>query len=184
MKIKRFQEFENNLLKENTELINSILDKINDTGMDSLTDYEKSVLNGASNGDNKYETMEEDVNAFLEEKFGNLSVKNYSKYSFNAKILGYYFLDDENNLLLELSLFRILDEKANRGNIMNTLYVNYNSLEEIKDKYSLSDDDLDNYIKNWFMSSSYISEMRYNKELALPDNFEIKEVSLVFLNQF
>ena len=50
MKIKRFNEFESNLLKENTELINSILDKISKLKEDgkwidmekSLTDYEKS----------------------------------------------------------------------------------------------------------------------------------------------
>jgi hypothetical protein len=38
------------LVNENTELINSILDKINDSGYDSLTDYEKSVLDKESKG--------------------------------------------------------------------------------------------------------------------------------------
>lgn len=174
MKIKRFQEFENNLLKENTELINSILDKINDTGMDSLTDYEKSVLNASSKGENEFETMEEDINAFLEEKYGNLTVRNYKRTSFGFPVLGYYFIyGEENHLLLNLEL-------SNNSRSTNTLYVDYQSLKEIKDKYSLKDKDLDVYIKNWFMSSSYIGEMKYNRELPLSDNFEIKDVRLVF----
>lgn len=181
MKIKKFNDFNKSKINENTELINSILDKINDTGMDSLTEYEKSVLNGASKGDNKFETMEEDVIAFLEEKFGNLTVKNYKRKSFGFPILGYYFIDEqENSRLLDLVIYKILDEQTNSGRTMNTLYVDYRSLKEIKDKYGLFDKDLDVYIKNWFMSSSYIGELKYNKELPLPDNFEIKDVNLVF----
>lgn len=185
MKIKRFNEFgKANLLKENTELINSILDKISRLKEDgkwidmekSLTDYERSVLKSASEGDITHNTMEEDINSFLDEKFGNLSVSCYSRNSFNSHIIGYYFLDDKMNLILDLT-GKPKDNKY-------ILYVDNDLLNEIRDKYSLSDIDLDGYIKNWFMSSSigigYINKMKSNKELPLPYNFEIKEISLVF----
>ena len=176
MKIKRFNEFgKANLLKENTELINSILDKISKLKEDgkwidmekSLTDYERSVLKSASEGDTKYNTMEEDINSFLDEKFGNLTVKNYERTSFGFPVLGYYFIRGEkNHLLLNLEL-------SNNSITTNTLYVDYRSLKEIKDRYGLEDKDLYGYIKKWFMSS-------YIKELPLPYNFEIKKISLVF----
>jgi hypothetical protein len=180
MEIKKFNEFVDSKLNENTELINQILDKISTSGIDSLTEYEKSVLDSASAGKVEHNTMEEDINSFLDDKFGNLSIQNYKKKSFNFHIVGYYFIDEETNLLLDLSLFKILDEQTNRGRVLNTLYVDYKNLNEIKDKYSLSNSDLDEYIKNWFMNSKYISELKYNEELPLPDNFSIKEVSLVF----
>ncbi len=180
MEIKKFNEFVDSKLNENTELINQILDKISASGIDSLSEYEKSVLDSASAGKVEHNTMEEDINSFLNDKFGNLSVQNYKKKSFNFNIVGYYFIDEETNLLLDLSLFKILDEQTNRGRVLNTLYVDYKNLNEIKDKYSLSNSDLDEYIKSWFMNSKYISELKYNEELPLPDNFIIKEVSLVF----
>jgi hypothetical protein len=183
MKIKRFNEFgKANLLKENTELINSILDKISKLKEDgkwidmekSLTDYERSVLKSASEGDTKYNTMEEDINSFLDEKFGNLSVRSYNRKSFGFPVLGYYFIrGEENHLLLNLEL-------SNNSRTTNILYVDYRSLKEIKDRYGLEDKDLDVYIKKWFMECSYINEMKSNKELPLPYNFEIKKISLVF----
>ena len=53
------------LVNENTELINSILDKINDSSYDSLTDYEKSVLDKESKGGYGFETIDQDINSFL-----------------------------------------------------------------------------------------------------------------------
>jgi len=181
MRIKNFKDFSKTKLNENTELINTILDKINDTGMDSLTDYEKSVLNNASRGDNKFETMEDDVISFLDKRFGKLLVRKYKRTSFGFPIVGYYFInEEENSRLLDLELYKILDEKTNRVRILNALCVDYRSLKDIKDRYGLYDKDMHYYIKKWFMNSSYIGELSYNKELPLPDNFDIKDVRLVF----
>jgi hypothetical protein len=73
MEIKKFNEFIDSKLNENTELINQILDKISKLKEDgkwidmekSLTDYERSVLNRAYEGDTKYNTMEEDIKSFF-----------------------------------------------------------------------------------------------------------------------
>ena len=149
--------------------------------MDSLTDYEKSVLKNASMGDNKFETMEDDIISFLDKRFGKLLVRNYKRKSFGFPIVGYYFInEDENSRLLDLELYKILDEKTNSIKIINSLCVDYRSLKDIKDRYGLYDKDMRYYIKKWFMNSSYIGELSYNKELSLPDGFDIKDVRLVF----
>ena len=168
-------------LLENTPLINSVLDKINDSGMDSLTDYEKSVLNLASQGKSKHKTKEDDIKSFLDEKFGALYIDTYSKKSFGFDVYGYHFIDYKGDLTMELELFKKpMDWDSNRiGRETFILYVDYNYLKEIETKYNLSDDELNNYIKDWFMDSRYIEKLKYDEKLELPDNFKIKNVSIV-----
>ncbi len=169
------------ILLENTPLINSILDKINDSGMNSLTDYEKSVLNAASQGKAKHKTMEDDIYSFLDEKFGGLNVEFYKKKSFGVDVYGYYFIDYKGDLSLELELYRRpMDwDSYTIGREAFVLFIDYGQLNEIQKKYNINDAELDKYIKNWFMNSDYIEHLKYNEKFQLPDNFDIKKVSML-----
>lgn len=165
------------LINENTELINSILDKISDSGYDSLTDYEKKVLDAESKGKNEYTSLEDDINSFLNERLSDLDIQPYKRGFLNTgKMFGFYFIDADRDLKMDLQLYHT----AKNSNVINTRYVLFiddNLDNELEAKYNLTNEKQKEYIINWFNYSEYISKMKNNDELKLPKNFTLKDVS-------
>jgi len=79
-------ELKESVLKENEELVNKILDKINQQGMDSLSNTEKQYLDKISKGDDSSEE-EEIINTFDNNSF--------SKTLSNGESLTFLFGEDD-----------------------------------------------------------------------------------------
>jgi len=168
------------LVNENTELINSILDKINGTGYDSLTDYEKSVLDKESKGGYDFETIDQDINSFLNDNLNGLTLQAYERKSLEGgKMIGYYFLDDNRNLKMDLQIYHI-PKNSTKENIRYVLYIDERLDNKLSEVYNLSDSEQKKIVVDWFQGSEYIEKMKYNDELELPDNFRIRTIEIAW----
>lgn len=150
---KLLRESLNSILENNEQVLNQILAKINQSGVESLTNYEKNTLDRLS--DNKI-VSDSNVDAafnWLVEKYGNLKTENDSFLKFGKiKSDRILFLDDNYETIMQIE-----------GNV---LYVEDTIFNVLRNDFNISDEDIsDNLIKNLMLKKYKIQDNGYKISL-------------------
>lgn len=137
------------LIKESysQELLDMILDKVSQYGIESLTKHEKEILDNISTQKKEYKNDLDLIFDFLTSKLGVLKGESYSFDKLAKKVDGIRYFDKHNDLAFDLE---VSAEVLGIKKPYNTLYADQAIFELIHENFTISDEDAEKAIKLWF----------------------------------
>jgi len=118
------------LLKEDQQIIDSLLDKINKSGINSLTTAERNILDKVSS--EKFKGLDREFELFLNKKLGHLEIFNtdYKKFG-KFDVTEYSYVNNQMEPIFKLQI-------ANEGKLL----VDSELWRELKLEFNLNDEKL------------------------------------------
>lgn len=129
-------------IKEN-KLVDDILDKISDNGMDSLSGYEKRVLYRNSNDKLDVDNREDDIKNQIENELDLKDLDHYTRKGIGGiEKVGFVMLNSKSEIVFDLEI-------SSGGRTSEILYIYSDTYSKLKLLLDLTDDELNKYLKNY-----------------------------------
>lgn len=139
---------------ERDDLLNQILDKISEYGMDSLTSYEKSLLDKLSKEEKTVPNKKEESFDFLNKRYSNLTPQTYQSDKIGKKVLGVKYFDKNGDMIFDLE---VEAEVLGIQKPANTLYTSESIYNDLRNNFDMSDSEIEETVKEWFKSFTELS---------------------------
>jgi hypothetical protein len=141
-------------IKEN-KLVNDILDKISDKGMDSLSGYEKRVLYRNSNDKLDVDNREEDIKNQIEAELDLKDLDHYTRKGIgDIEKIGFVMLDSKSEIVFDLEI-------SSGGRASEILYIYNDTYSKLKSLLDLTDEKLNKYLKEYL--NKKFKQFNFNK---------------------
>lgn len=141
-------------IKEN-KLVNDILDKISDKGMDSLSGYEKRVLYRNSNDKLDVDNREEDIKNQIEAELDLKDLDHYTRKGIgDIEKVGFVMLDSDSEIVFDLEI-------SSGSRATEILYIYSDTYSKLKSLLDLTDKELNKYLKEYL--NKKFKQFNFNK---------------------
>lgn len=141
------------------ETLDFILDKISKHGLNSLNDFENSILKNMSENKVFINSDKDLVFYFLDFHLGSPESIPYNMDKLSKKASGIYFLDKNKNGIFDLEIeSEVLGIKKEN----NILYINYELIKLLDKNFKISENNAKEFLVMWLKSKKNI---KVNKSL-------------------
>lgn len=134
------------------EILDSLLDKVSQFGIDSLNSHEKKLLNDLSKN-NKLNSDNDLILHFLQFHFSPLKGESFHMNKIGKRVIGINYKDKNGNVLFELE---VESEVLGIKKKSNFLYINKSLEVFLKQNFTISSNDVKKIITEWFIKETDI----------------------------